>query len=99
MTKPNILTLSSALVFSFAAAWLPSALAKTNTVTLAVPGMSCPVCPITVRKALEKVPGVSRVKVTFETKEAVVVFDDAKTNIKILQDATYSAGYESTPKK
>ncbi|MGC9159545.1 MAG: cation transporter, partial [Terracidiphilus sp.] len=40
-----------------------SAFAATRTVTLSVPGMTCPVCPITVRKALREVPGVEKVDV------------------------------------
>ena len=82
------------IAFAFAA----SAFAAVRTVTLSVPGMYCEVCPITVRKALEKVPGVSRVNVSFEKKEAVVSYDDAKTTIKALEDATFEAGYESTVK-
>jgi mercuric ion binding protein len=37
-----------------------------QTVTLDVKNMTCALCPITVRKALEKVPGVSDAKVDFE---------------------------------
>jgi len=86
--------LASVLVFGFADA----AFAAVRTVTLSVPGMYCAVCPITVRKALEKVPGVSGVNVSFEKKEAVVSFDDAKATVKALEDATFDAGYESTLK-
>jgi len=35
--------------------------AATQTVTLSVPGMTCAACPITVKKALSRVPGVSNV--------------------------------------
>ena len=38
-----------------------SAEVAAKTVTLAVENMSCAACPITVRKALEKVPGVAKV--------------------------------------
>lgn len=69
------------------------ALAAVQTVTLNVPGMYCAVCPITVKKALRKVPGVSKVDVSFEKKEAVVTFDDAKASIDKLLDATFEAGY------
>lgn len=92
------LILASTLLFGLAAAWTDAALAAVRTVTLSVPGMYCEVCPITVRKALEKVPGVSKVNVSFEKKEAVVTFDDAKTNTKALEDATFTAGYESSVK-
>ena len=75
------------------------ALADTKTVTLEVPGMTCSACPITVRTALNKVPGVEKVSVTYEPKEAVVTFDDKATSIAALQDATRNAGYPSTPKR
>ena len=88
------LILASILAFTFTDA----AFAAVRTVTLSVPGMYCAVCPITVRKALEKVRGVSRVNVSFEKKEAVVTFDDARANINVLEDATFEAGYESTVK-
>jgi len=92
------LILASTLVFGLATVWADAALAAVRTVTLSGPGMYCEVCPITVRKALEKVPGVSKVNVSFEKKEAVVTFDDAKTSTKALEDATFEAGYESTVK-
>jgi len=61
--------------------------------------MYCEVCPITVRKALEKVPGVSKVNVSFKKKEAVVTFDDAKTSVQKLTKATADAGYPSSVKQ
>lgn len=75
------------------------AFAAQQTVTLSVPGMTCSACPITVRKALEKVPGVGKVKVTYEPKEAVVTYDDSKTNPEALTEATAWAGYPSTVRK
>lgn len=42
--------------------------ATPKTVTLAVQNMTCELCPITVKKSLEKVPGVSAVKVDFDRK-------------------------------
>lgn len=71
------------------------AIAKPQTVTLEVPTMDCPVCPITVTKSLEKVNGVTDVAVTFEEKLAQVTFDDEVTNINALIDATTNAGYPS----
>ena len=80
------LLLAAMLMFGFA-----TVLAAPQTVTLAVPGMYCEVCPITVKKSLEKVPGVSKVNVSFEAKEAVVTYDDAKTNVGKLTAATTAA--------
>ncbi|MGC9291749.1 MAG: mercury resistance system periplasmic binding protein MerP [Acidobacteriaceae bacterium] len=78
------------------AAALP-VLAASKTVTLSIPSMTCPVCPITVKKALMAVPGVSKAEVSYAKKEAVVTFDDAKTNVGALAQATANAGYPSTP--
>ena len=39
--------------------------AAVKTVTLAVPGMTCAACPITVKKALTKVDGVTKAGYTF----------------------------------
>ena len=75
-----------------------SALAAVKTVTLSVPDMYCAVCPITVKKALQKVPGVAHVDVSYEKKEAVVRFDDAKATVDKLKDATFEAGYPSEVK-
>jgi mercuric ion binding protein len=61
--------------------------------------MTCPLCPITVRKALERVDGVLNVKVSFDRKEAVVIFDDARTTIQALTRSTADAGYVSTVKE
>lgn len=80
-------------------AFISPAWAATQTVTLSVPDMSCPACPITVKKALNKVSGVSNVDVKFEERIAIVAFDDSKTSIRKLTEATESAGYPSSVKK
>ena len=73
--------------------------AATKTVTLAVPGMTCAACPITVKTALAKVVGVERTDVSFEKREAVITYDDAKTTVAALTKATADAGYPSTVKR
>lgn len=80
------------------AAIVAPVLAATQTVILGVPGMTCSTCPITVKKAISKVEGVSKVDVTFEKREAVVTFDDAKTSVQKLTKATEDAGYPSSVK-
>lgn len=73
-------------------------LAATQTVTLSVSGMTCAACPITVKKAISKVDGVSKTDVIFDKREATVSFDDAKTSVQALMKATANAGYPSTLK-
>lgn len=72
--------------------------AAPKTVTLAIPGMTCATCPITVKKALTKVAGVTKVDVNLDKLQAVVTFDDAKTTVAALTKATTDAGYPSTVK-
>jgi len=72
-----------------------TSVAATKTVTLAVANMTCPVCPITVKKALNAVAGVNKTTVSLERKEATVTFDDSKTNVQTLIKATTNAGYPS----
>jgi mercuric ion binding protein len=91
--KILLAALLTALVL-IAPAW-----ASPQTVTLNVSGMTCPACPITVKKALEKVPGVSKVDVRYEKKQVLVTFDDAKTNTDALVKAITNAGYPSQPEK
>lgn len=69
-----------------------------RTVTLSVPGMTCAACPITIKKALLRVVGVREAKVSYEKREAIVTFDDAKTTVGALTKATERAGYPSTEK-
>jgi len=69
-----------------------------KTVTLAVDGMTCSMCPITVKKALRKVEGVSDVTVKYEGDGvgwAKVTYDPAKVSVKDLTHATAQAGYPS----
>ena len=89
--------LARILVLASAAVAVPSFAALTSA-TLAVPGMTCSACPITVKKALSRVDGVSDVKVSFKSRQAVVKFDDARTTAEALTKATAAAGYPSQVK-
>ncbi len=75
------------------------ALAAPQTVTLSVPGMTCSACPITVKAALNRVEGVISVDVRYEERDATVTFDDEKTTVEALTQATTNAGYPSTLKQ
>ena len=61
--------------------------------------MTCAACPITVKTALSRVPGVTEVSASLERKQATVVFDDTKTTVSALTRATTDVGYPSTPVK
>ena len=70
--------------------------AELKSATLAVPGMDCPVCPVTVRKALEKVEGVNEIIVEYETRTVIVVYDETRVAPSALTQATTDAGFPST---
>ena len=76
-----------------------SARAAPATVALSVPTMDCPVCPITVKKALTSVPGVANASVDFDRRLATVHYDDSRTSVDALMQATANAGYPSTSAK
>lgn len=69
--------------------------ASLQTVTLDVQKMDCPMCKITIRKALEKVDGVRDAEVDYDAKTASVTFDPGSTSISALIQATTDAGYPS----
>ena len=69
--------------------------APPRTVTLDVENMTCGTCPIVVKKALERVPGVSSTSVDFDKKTATVTFDPDKATSAKLTQATTAAGFPS----
>ena len=85
---------SSSLVAMVLCAGLALA-APPQTATLAVENMTCRTCPIVVKKALERVPGVSATSVDFDKKTATVTFDPAKVSTARLTQATTEAGFPS----
>jgi mercuric ion binding protein len=93
MNKTLISTTFTVCLFASSAA-----LAAEKTVTLAVKNMYCAACPHTVKASLERVPGVSKVAVSYKDKTAIVTFDDEKTGVSALTTATTNAGYPSAPK-
>jgi periplasmic mercuric ion binding protein len=93
--KTIILSLFLALTIPFG---FGTALAASRTVTLDVQNMTCAVCPITVKKALEHVSGVQQVTVDYASKTATVEFDDVTATQDQLTEATKNAGYPSSVK-
>lgn len=70
--------------------------AATQTITLSIPGMNCPTCPITVKKALNRVDGVSHIDVNLRRREAHVTFDSTKATVEDLARASRNAGFPAT---
>ncbi|MBP7609552.1 MAG: mercury resistance system periplasmic binding protein MerP [Steroidobacteraceae bacterium] len=90
MNKAHAFVLAALLATS------PVFAGDSRTATLDVTKMDCAVCPITVRKALEKVPGVESAKVDLKTHRAIVSFDPSKATPELLTKATADAGFPSS---
>lgn len=61
--------------------------------TFAIENMTCATCPITVRKAMEGVAGVSAVSVDFNAKTARATYDPRRTTAAAIASASTNAGY------
>ena len=62
-------------------------------VTFDVPGMTCALCPVTVKAAMDGVEGVQSVDVNFDARTAHVIFDPAVTDAAAIAFASEQAGY------
>lgn len=90
--------LSATALTSFAAQPTTTEVAATQTVTLVVENMSCALCPVTVKSAMQQVNGVWSVEIDFAAKTATVMFDPAITNVEAIAAASTNAGYPATVK-
>lgn len=70
-----------------------AAQAAERSIKLAVDKMYCDACPLTVSMAIQGVKGVKSAKVDYQTKSAVVVFDDEATTVEAIAAASANAGY------
>ena len=68
-------------------------------VVLDVPSMNCALCPISVRKSLEKVPGVLAAKADLATKTAQANYDPDRASAASLAKAVTDAGYPATVRR
>ena len=66
------------------------------TQTFAIEKMTCALCPITVKKVMQRVNGVKLVDVNFDLKTAAVVFDSSKTTAEEIAAASTNVGYPAT---
>ena len=70
--------------------------ATPQTAVLDVQNMTCSMCSITIRKALERVPGLIDAKVDYDHKTAIVKYEPDKVGPQALVKATTNAGFPST---
>lgn len=77
----------------------PALAAEPKTATLDVPSMFCSLCQISVRKALERVPGVIDAKADNSAKRAEVKYDPDRVSADELAAALTHAGFPATVKQ
>jgi len=82
---------------SLAPAFASQVVASVQKVMFIVENMTCALCPVTVRTAMERVPGVKSVEVDFKAKTATVVFDPSLTTVEAIATASTNAGYPARP--
>jgi mercuric ion binding protein len=81
---------------AIAVAWLLVAspvFAAEQTVRMHVENMTCAACPIAVRTAMGRVPGVKEVKVDLVSKTATVIFDDLQASTDTIAEVSRLAGF------
>jgi mercuric ion binding protein len=69
------------------------ALAAEQTAKFAVSNMTCALCPITVRTAMERVAGVISVDIDPDAAVAEVRYEDSQTSPAAIAQASTDAGY------
>jgi mercuric ion binding protein len=69
------------------------------TATLDVPGMYCSLCSISVRTALERVPGVVAARADNAAKRAEVRYDPAKVTADDVAEALTRSGYPASVRR
>lgn len=87
------------VVFCSSTLLMPLSQAAEQTVTMDIEKMTCALCPLTVRTAMQRVDGVQEVDVDFDSKTAVVTYDDEKTTAEVVAQASTDVGYPATPSK
>lgn len=60
-----------------------------------VEGMTCASCNVAVETAVNKLDGIHSVKADFESKSAMVTYDEQKLSLKEITDAINTLGYKA----
>ena len=71
---------------------------EVTTKVFSIEKMTCKMCHITVRKAMEKVDCVVKATVDYDAKTATVLFDPNKTSIEAIALASTNIGYPAKVK-
>ncbi len=95
MTRKLTLLLMSGFV-SGLLGFISPVYATETSATFTIEKMTCAVCPLTVRKAMERVDGVLDAEVNFDSKTATVKYDDERTTPEEIARASTEVGYPAS---
>ena len=95
-SKSLVMAIAAFLVVAFTSI---GALAVTKKSTIRVEGMKCSKCTGSVEKALKATPGVEKVEMNLERKEAIVEYDDAKVTEAKLREVINATGFKVVEEK
>ncbi|MET4702313.1 mercuric ion binding protein [Constrictibacter sp. MBR-5] len=73
--------------------------AAVQSATFTVENMTCALCPVTVKKAIENVTGVQSVQIDYAARTATAIFDPAVTSVEAIAAASTDAGYPAAIKR
>lgn len=73
-----------------------SAEASEANAKFSIENMTCATCPISVKKAMERVNGVKSVEIDYPTKVATVTYDPGVTTPADIAAASTNVGYPAT---
>jgi mercuric ion binding protein len=88
------------ILFLFAASFVVDVNADSEDALKAIfsiDKMTCATCPITVRKAMQRVDGVEEVTVDLDSKTAIVVYDASLTDVEEIAASSSDVGFPATP--
>lgn len=85
-------------VLSVSAQSAADLVATVQSATFSVENMTCALCPVTVKKAMEQVSGVQSVEIDFAAKTATVAFDPSVTTVEAIAAASTTSGYPASVK-
>ena len=92
--RNRIISLVAGIVMVMALCVMTAA-AFTKTVTIKVEGMKCEKCSSSVSKALKATEGVEDATVSSDKGEAVIKYDDQKTNEAKLREVINGTGFKA----
>lgn len=67
---------------------------KGKRVVLKIRGMTCGKCPVKIEKALDKIEGIKKARVSYRKHHAVVIYDEGRVTVEEIAKAVAVAGDE-----